>query len=65
MILIKLLSVIFWLAVTVLTGYLAVEVLKTETDPQKFWAWMTLCSFFFLSASLLCWLMLTAGRKSR
>ena len=65
MILVKILSGAFWLAVTGLTAYLAIDVIRTESDPKCLLGWLIMCAFFFVSASLLSYLMISAGRKEQ
>lgn len=65
MIFLKVLAGAFWLCVTGLTVYLAHDVMKTESDPQRLWGWMVVCAIFFAAASLLTYLMLSSGKPTK
>lgn len=65
MIFLKILAGAFWLCVTALTVYLALDVMKTESDPQRLWGWMVVCAMFFAAASLLTYLMLSSEKKEK
>ena len=65
MILVKILSGLFWTAVTGLTLYLANDVINTEPKQHVMYGWLGACFLFFLAATLLSYLMISAGKPPK
>ena len=61
---IKSLFGIFWAFSSSFLAFLIYIVMQTETDPQLRWAWMTMAILTFAGASLLAYIVISAGSEA-
>jgi len=60
---IKLIFGIFWFVSALFLGYLIYIVFVTESNSSLIWAWSILCSFTFIGATFLSYLVLFSAKK--
>ncbi len=61
---IKSLFGIFWVFSSAFLSFLIYIVMQTESDPSLRWAWLTMAVLTFAGASLLAYIVITAGNNA-